>query len=67
MPSSTEQPEQTITNLVRSKAVLAPNTDNLGVRTRIDRPRDVADSEPLVIRPFMSGALSSASVFGEGA
>jgi hypothetical protein len=67
LATSTEQFEQTITNPVRSKGVLALNTKGLGLRTRMDRPRDVAEPEPLAITPFLSGALSSASVFGEGA
>lgn len=62
--SSTEQFEQTVTNPVRSKGVLALNTKGLGLRTRMDRPLGVADPEPLAIAPFLSGALSSASVFG---
>ncbi len=65
--TTTEQFEQTVTNPVRSKGILALNTKSLGIRTRMDRPLGVADPEPLAITPFLSGALSPASIFGEGA
>ncbi len=65
--ATTEQFEQTITNLARSKGVLALNAKGLGLRARRDRPRDVAVPEPLGITPFLSGALSPASIFGVGA
>lgn len=65
--TTTEQFEQTVTNPVRSKGVLALNTKGLGLRARMDRPLGVAEPEPLAITPFLSGALSSASIFREGA
>jgi hypothetical protein len=67
MANSPEQAGQTITNPVQSKAVLARNVDGLGVRQNISRPRDVGDPPPMILRPFLSGALSSGSVFGEDA
>ncbi len=65
--TTTEQFEQPVTNLVRSKGVLALNTKGLGLRSRMDRPLGVAVPEPLSITPFLSGALSPASIFGAGA